>query len=100
MTRKERRKERLANVDIEDPTLLDDLAKATHGFVSKKVSDVCRSLNKRANIYQGDRVTPLLTRERAEKVRKDHPYVPDTTYEEGAEEFEKSLPSNIKVFGK
>lgn len=100
LTRKERRKERLANVDIEDPTLLDDLAKATHGFVSKKVSDVCRSLNKRANIYQGDRVTPLLTRERAEKVRKDHPYVPDTTFKEGAEAFEKSLSSNIKVFGK
>ncbi len=99
-TRKERRKERLSSIDIENPALLDDLAKATHRFVSKKVSDVCRSLNKMATIYQGDRSRPLLTRERAEKVRKDHPYVPDTTFEEGAEAFEKSLPSNIKVFGK
>lgn len=99
-TRKERRQERLSGIDIENPSLLDNLAKETHRFVSKKISDVCRSLKKRATIYQGEREKPLLTDERAEKVRKEYPYVEDTTFEENALAFEKSLPESVKLYTK
>lgn len=100
LTRKLRRQERLASIDVEEEGLFDFLAKETHRYVSKKVSDVCRSLKKRATIYQGDRERPLLTKERVDKVRKDHPLDKDTSFEEGAEAFEKSLPSTVRVFGK
>ena len=100
LTRKLRRQERLASIDVEEEGLFDYLAKETHRYVSKKVSDVCRSLKKRATIYQGDRECPLLTKERVDKVRKDHPLDKDTSFEEGAEAFEKSLPSIVRVFGK
>jgi SpoVK/Ycf46/Vps4 family AAA+-type ATPase len=98
VTRKEIFLSRLAGYDIQ--ISLDDLVKTTHGYITKDVSRLCRSLKKMANLYAKDGQKPVIDDVILNKVLPVFEKTDEQDFASVVANFEKNLPSNIEIIDK
>ncbi len=98
VTRKEIFQSRLADCEIK--IALDDLVMTTHGYVTKDVSRLCRSLKKMAKLYCKDGSKPVIDDVILNKVLPVFEKTDEQDFASVVSEFEHNLPSDIEIIDK
>lgn len=96
-TRKAIMEERLQGIRFENPQAIDELAKKTHGFISKEVSRLCRRIKNVANLYKKDRGDDLITNAMLDRIMQDLGPMDDIEFQKHVTDFESSLKQNIHI---
>lgn len=92
--------ERLQDVKLESPEIIDRLTKLSHDYLTKDVSRLVRSVKKMAKLYSPKDEVPTVTNQSIDKVMADFMPIDDGGFRDHVSAFENSLPKGSEIFNR
>lgn len=96
-TREKMIAERLSDYVFIDGASVENLAILSHGYSSKELSRLCRSVKRQASYYEKEGEVKHITGEMIDKVMREFVPTEDSVFNVTVDEFEAHLPSNITI---